>query len=275
MISHATADDPFLRERVIVITGGDGAPGLPELVDSVREWYPNWSVVTHDTYLAAIADVAAQPARAIIGWSDPTLTRMADAIAGLRESVGDDTPIVLCCTPEQEPFARSAMAALGDTSKLDILVEESLYELALHELGHTLGLTHNMRSSQLHRNEDIHNTSVTNGVLTGSVMDYAPVNLAPPGQQQGDFYSTRPGPYDTWAIQFGYDPDMSGQKRTVHLARSFERQLAFGNDADDMRAAGKAIEPRVKVNDMATESIAYASGRCTQGEGVVLLFRGR
>ena len=170
-------------------------------------------------------------------------------------------------------FARSAMAALGDTSKMDILVEESLYELALHELGHTLGLTHNMRSSQLHRNEDIHDTSVTNGILTGSVMDYAPVNLAPPGQQQGDFYSTRPGPYDTWAIQFGYDPDMSGQKRTVHLARSFEPQLAFGNDADDMRSAGKAIDPRVNVNDMSSDSIAYAEDRFSLVDEVLLNLR--
>lgn len=167
-------------------------------------------------------------------------------------------------------FARSAMATLGSTSKSDILVKESLYELALHEVGHTLGLSHNMRSSQLHSNENIHNTSVTNGVLLGSVMDYAPINLAPPGQEQGNFYTTRPGPYDIWAIQFGYDPEMVGEKRRAHLARSSEAQLAFGNDADDMRSPGKAIDPRVNVNDMSSDAIAYAEDRFSLVDEILL-----
>jgi hypothetical protein len=167
-------------------------------------------------------------------------------------------------------LARSAMAALGDMSNKDTIVEEALYELALHEVGHTLGLSHNMRSSQLHSNENIHNPSVTDGILIGSVMDYAPINLAPPGQEQGNFFTTKPGPYDTWAIQFGYDTEMVGHKRIAHLARSTEAQLAFGNDADDMRSPGKAIDPRVNVNDMSSDAIAYAEGRFSLVDEVLL-----
>jgi hypothetical protein len=45
------------------------------------------------------------------------------------------------------------------------------------------------------------------------------------------------------------------------LARSTEPQLTFGNDADDMRAPGKAIDPRVNVNDMSGDAIAYSVDR--------------
>jgi hypothetical protein len=162
---------------------------------------------------------------------------------------------------EDLAFARTAIVALRDPSDLSEMVTQALYELALHEVGHTLGLNHNMRASQLVSNDDIHNATKTNGILIGSVMDYAPTNIAPPGVEQGDYYTTKPGPYDDWAIQFGYDPDLEGENRAVHLARSNERQLAFGNDADDMRSAGKAIDPRVMVDDMSSDAIAYAEDR--------------
>ncbi len=168
----------------------------------------------------------------------------------LSESIGQDMM-----------FARSVMASMGDSAEMGAVVQESLKELALHEVGHTLGLNHNMRSSQLRSNDQIHDASVTRGVLIGSVMDYGSINFAPPGREQGNYYTTRPGPYDIWAIQFGYDPDLTGEARQAHLARSKEPQLAFGNDADDMRSAGKAIDPRVNVNDMSSDAILYAQDR--------------
>ncbi len=37
--------------------------------------------------------------------------------------------------------------------------------------------------------------------------------------------------------------------------------LTFGNDADDMRAPGAGIDPRVNIGDMSSDAIAYASER--------------
>ncbi|MDX1565143.1 MAG: zinc-dependent metalloprotease, partial [Phycisphaeraceae bacterium] len=147
------------------------------------------------------------------------------------------------------------------------LIREALHYLILHEVGHTLGLSHNMRSSQLHAPKDLHNTALTRRVgLVGSVMDYPAVNLAGRKQKQGQYYTTRPGPYDVWAIQFGYtplgdDPARAEAWREKILSRSIEPEHAFGNDADDMRWAGKAIDPRVMVRDLSSDAITWSERR--------------
>ncbi|MEO0573879.1 MAG: zinc-dependent metalloprotease [Pseudomonadota bacterium] len=157
-----------------------------------------------------------------------------------------------------------AMASDMDGAALEEqLVHDSMHYLILHEIGHTLGLNHNMKATQLRsETEAFSAAALDDGVLAGSVMDYPAVNFAPEGSTQTAFYSTRPGPYDDWAIQFGYDPMLDDAVlREAHLARSTEAQLAFGNDADDMRSAGKAIDPRVNIYDMSSDAIGYADTR--------------
>ena len=77
----------------------------------------------------------------------------------------------------------------------------------MHEVGHTLGLRHNFKGSTMLKNEQLHDLAITrkNG-LVGSVMDYNPVNLAPKGVKQGDFFTSTIGPYDYWAIEYAYKP---------------------------------------------------------------------
>ena len=141
------------------------------------------------------------------------------------------------------------------------MINEFLHFLILHEMGHTLGLNHNMKSSQLHSVKDIHNSSITSKVgLTGSVMDYPAINYNENRKQQGQYWTTRPGPYDIWAIQFGYQ-DMNDSERNTLLSKSTEPELFFGNDADDMRSPGKAIDPRVNVSDLTNDPIQYSIDR--------------
>ena len=165
-------------------------------------------------------------------------------------------------------FGTQALRVSGASKlEIDALLKDSVYYLILHEIGHTLGLNHNMKSSQLHTPAQLHDKSRTGKMgLTGSVMDYPGVNLAMPGQKQGHYYTTRPGPYDIWAIEFGYSPGRDNikdeQKRLEKiLARSTEPELMFGNDADDMRSSNRGIDPRVMVYDLSSDAIAYATGR--------------
>jgi hypothetical protein len=158
-------------------------------------------------------------------------------------------------------FGLIGNSALGKSIKENKqLVEESIYYLLLHEVGHTLGLNHNMKASQLNDLATLNERSVTEKIgLTGSVMDYPAINFANNKYKQGQFYTTRPGPYDIWAIQFAYSPELdNAKKREAHLAKSTDPQLAFGNDADDMRSAGKALDPRVNTGDLSSDAIGFA-----------------
>ena len=146
------------------------------------------------------------------------------------------------------------------------ILRQGLTQLVLHEVGHTLGLNHNMKSSILWDEKEVHDKSKTQGIVTGSVMDYAPANIAPIGMQQGDIFQTKPGPYDDWAIEYGYSQalaDKAAERQRLEkiLARSSEHGLAFGNDADDMRAPGRHIDPRVMIGDMSSNPAAYADDR--------------
>lgn len=154
---------------------------------------------------------------------------------------------------------------MGDIEK-DRLLRQSMYYLILHEVGHTLGLNHNMMATQMHGPKEAHNIDITQGILAGSVMDYPAVNYAPVGMAQGDFYSEKPGPYDDWVINYAYstalDDAQAEQARLGNiLNRSTEPHLAFGNDADDMRAPGRHVDPRINIFDMSNDAVQYAADR--------------
>lgn len=146
------------------------------------------------------------------------------------------------------------------------LHKQFLYYLILHEMGHTMGLNHNMKASTMLSPAEVHNKDITRKLgLQGSVMDYPAINVSADRSKQGDYYTTKTGPYDWWAIEFGYTPfspseEKEGLKKILN--RSTEPGNTFGNDADDMRSpGGGGIDPRVMINDMSNDMVAYAEER--------------
>jgi hypothetical protein len=165
-------------------------------------------------------------------------------------------------------FAQSALDLSGaDASIQDQLLRDRMHYLILHEIGHTLGMNHNMKATQILSQAQIQDPEVLeSGILAGSVMDYPAVNYAPTEEEQTLFYTIAPGPYDDWYIDYAYSPGLSdAEEEAVRLeaiaSRSTEPELVFGNDADDMRYPGSGLDPRVNIYDLSSDSIGYAASQ--------------
>jgi hypothetical protein len=127
-----------------------------------------------------------------------------------------------------------AMSMLSNTpptkAQMDDYIHQYLRLIVAHEIGHTLGLRHNFRGSNLLPPEDMNNPVITRTKgLTASIMDYIPPNIAPNGTPQGDYFPDQVGSYDVWAIEYGYTP--SGIKGT-NAERSFLQAIA-NKSSDD------------------------------------------
>lgn len=84
-------------------------------------------------------------------------------------------------------------------------IGEMMRMVIAHEVGHALGLPHNMKASAAYPTDSLRSASFTQHYgLTPSIMDYARVNyVAQPGDQ-GVRYIRMMGPYDLYAINWGY-----------------------------------------------------------------------
>ena len=89
--------------------------------------------------------------------------------------------------------------------------------------------------------------------MTGSVMDYNPPNFnMEAGEVQGDFAMIGIGPYDKWAIEYGYT---FGDLKEV-LARVAEPELAYLTD-DDTRGP----DPHARRYDFSSNPLDYAENQ--------------
>jgi len=143
------------------------------------------------------------------------------------------------------------------------LVKQSLYRLVLHEVGHTLGLNHNFKGSALLTTDELNNKDIVNEKgVTSSVMDYPAININKNPKEQALFFDVKPGFYDRWAIKFGYstfeDSKQEEEKIANILSRSTEKELAFANDALDMRSPGKGSDPNAMIYDLSSNQLDHS-----------------
>jgi len=123
--------------------------------------------------------------------------------------------------------------------------------LVAHEVGHTLGLRHNFKGSSIHTLAEINSDAVKGKQqLAGSVMDYIAANIRlDSGSLQGDYSMTGVGPYDMWAIEYGYT---FGDLKPI-LARVAEPELVFATDED---ASGP--DPLARRYDFSKDPLDFA-----------------
>ena len=144
------------------------------------------------------------------------------------------------------------------------LIMQAVKSIAMHEVGHTFGLRHNFKASSLLALDEINNPEKTrDGGLAASIMDYLPVNFMPKGQKQGDYFSGTIGPYDYWAIEYGYRPFGGGTEgETAELkkiaARAAEPALRYAPE-EDCRPSDP--DPLVNRFDLGKDPIQFAKTR--------------
>src|SRR5207248_1943139 len=165
-----------------------------------------------------------------------------------------------------------ALAARGATKPGEAIPEEMLNQaikyVVMHEVGHTLGLRHNFKASTMLSNDQLHDTKITQEKgLVGSVMDYNPINLAPKGVKQGDYFTTTIGPYDYWAIEYGYKPLTGGTEGEVtELHKIAEKGALPGHDYGTDEDIFLTSDPLTNVYDLGNDVIKFAQDRMILSE---------
>ncbi|HVX39560.1 MAG TPA: zinc-dependent metalloprotease [Gemmatimonadaceae bacterium] len=119
-------------------------------------------------------------------------------------------------------------------------------QVASHETGHTLGLSHNYIASTYDR---------------GSVMDYPPPRVLLDKNGKIDLsqaYASGPGPYDVWAIHWGYGIFPPGTEQdSLHaiVADGLKHGYLYLSDADARPEYGS--DPRVSLWDDQASSVDF------------------
>lgn len=164
----------------------------------------------------------------------------------------------------QFEMARGVMMARGKLKPGEPVPEEFLDQavrwVTMHEVGHTLGLRHNFRSSIDTPLDKLYDKEWTaeNGVFS-SAMEYPTVNVNPDGgpEMDGHYWNPSVGSYDRWIISFGYTPDAAEAEEIAR--RSALPGHAYGTDSD-ARGSG-AVDPFVNVYDLSSDPLEWGRGR--------------
>ena len=128
-----------------------------------------------------------------------------------------------------------------------------LSHLVAHEVGHTLGLRHNFKGSSIHSLEKINGKEKLTEAMSGSVMDYVGTNInAKKDGAKGDWIMKGIGPYDEWAIEYGY----TTKDLKKVLARVAEPQLAYATDEDT-----RGPDPLARRYDFAADPLDFANSQ--------------
>ena len=176
---------------------------------------------------------------------------------------------------QQLALAWHAMIATGSGSKKlpERLIGEAIRGVVTHEVGHTLGLRHNFKASAWLSLEEIKRLrDETDEPTTASVMDYNPLLFFADDDLETVRHFVTPtiGPYDEWAIEYGYAIPKGKSEQDLLKAitsRCTEPALRYATDEDT--AWIYSPDPLVNRYDLSSNPIDYAQARIELVDGLM------
>ncbi len=138
----------------------------------------------------------------------------------------------------------------------DSLMGELIAFVATHEIGHTLGLAHNMAASNSYPTDSLRSSTFTNVYHTSpSIMDYARFNYV---AQPNDGANMMPaiGVYDKYAVRWGYRPI---DAKTSDDEKPTLNRWANEASTDRMKRFGfqqwMTVDPTSQMEDLGDDAI--------------------
>ncbi|HME81982.1 MAG TPA: zinc-dependent metalloprotease [Candidatus Eremiobacteraceae bacterium] len=173
-------------------------------------------------------------------------------------------------------FGLNALRAMGEVSANALpphYADDFLTSIVLHEAGHDWGLQHNFIASEAYTAKQVQSKAFTSQYgLANSVMEYIPTNVWPKGVSTGDYFQTVLGPYDYYAIKWGYAVIPGATTPTQELPTLHRWASAWSNplyrfamDEDVDWATGHAIDPRINQEDLTNDNLAWCTSQMQIG----------